>query len=401
MRNYDDKYPGYLLRWMERSGTDPVKAADAAIVAFVWVNQAITVLSGMGLEPVDSSDRDPRHIGSGLWHLDNCLQEVLLAALAPMLDGTGLDDALMILDEAVCQLAEDGLAAEEPLPDDVIASRFYEILRGRLRGGDDEMPELIGQIADMLEDAVDTEEAVFVGGLFDAVADATVAAIRHHLSVAGNGPDGLAAAAMPRIVKAIHAYDPEIEALLAGQYEGIAEELGETFRNWAGRLEEFRRKHLTLNGDGKLADAWPVEYEQPMIDAGHRHSLWYGGDVLSVRNGNHVFTLRANGDVIAEYQSDPEDKTAISVRDKSCHGVFYEKLHGAIGNDEELDELSHRDQSPCHAWLEILDNNWWEVFVTDADGNEVGSFVMDSEYYDEALEEMLAGMAGMLPGLED
>lgn len=131
-----------------------------------------------------------------------------------------------------------------------------------------------------------------------------------------------------------------------------------------------------------------VKYEQPMIDSDHRNSLWYGGDVLHVDHRGCTVTLRANGDVIAEYQSDPADKTLISVRDKSCHGVFYEKMRNAIPDDKELLRLSNADQSPGHAWLELVDNNWWEAFVV-RDGTEITSVVLDSENYDEALTEML------------
>lgn len=131
-----------------------------------------------------------------------------------------------------------------------------------------------------------------------------------------------------------------------------------------------------------------VKYEQPMLDNGHRNVLWYGGDVLSIERHGYVVTLRANGDVVAEYQSDPADKTVISVKDKSCHGVFHEKLKDAIEDDDELARLIHTDQSPDHAWLELINGNWWDAFVS-KDGLETGSVVLDSENYDEALTEML------------
>lgn len=132
-----------------------------------------------------------------------------------------------------------------------------------------------------------------------------------------------------------------------------------------------------------------VKYSQPMLDSGHRSSLWYGGDVLSLEHGGCVVTLRANGDVIAECKpsEDPESEL-ISVRDKSCHGIFYEKLHGKIRDDDHLRELAANEPDEHAAYLELADSNWWEAFV-DRGGVEVRSVVMDSENYDEALTEML------------
>lgn len=139
-----------------------------------------------------------------------------------------------------------------------------------------------------------------------------------------------------------------------------------------------------------------IRFEQPMIDGNHKNSMWYGGDVLSLEYKNHAITMRANGDVIAFYQSDPTDKTVIEVRDKSCHGIFYEKLHNAIEGDAELLALSERDESPCYAYLDITDNNWWEVFVTAPDGSQLGSTVLDSMDYDAAIDEILDDLENLV-----
>ncbi len=142
-----------------------------------------------------------------------------------------------------------------------------------------------------------------------------------------------------------------------------------------------------------------VKYTRPMIDSDHRNVLWYSGDVLHIERHGYVVTLRASGDVVAEYQSDPADKTMVSVKDRSCRGVFYEKLNSAIENDDELTHLIETDQSPEHAWLELTDSNWWEALVS-KDGLETGAAVLDSTNYDEALTEMLEdidSIIGMFP----
>ena len=146
---------------------------------------------------------------------------------------------------------------------------------------------------------------------------------------------------------------------------------------------------MSMTPEEKAKIRASIRYEQPMIDAGHKDSMWYGGDVLSFRYKNRVLTMRANGDVAAFYQSDPDGKACIDVKDKSCHGIFYEKLRAAIGNDAELRELSRRDPSPCHAYLDVTSNNWWELFIDDTDGHPVACYVLDSPDYDAALEEIL------------
>lgn len=134
-----------------------------------------------------------------------------------------------------------------------------------------------------------------------------------------------------------------------------------------------------------------VKYEQPLIDRDHRHSLWYGGDVLSMKYKDAVIVLRANGDIIMQYF--PEQGESVAIMEKDCRGVFYERFSPFIPDDKALDGLiaAARDLDDDYGAvprLEVTDTNWWEAF-TYKNGIQTGSAVLASDYYDEALAELL------------
>lgn len=137
-----------------------------------------------------------------------------------------------------------------------------------------------------------------------------------------------------------------------------------------------------------------IDYEQPMIDSSHRSAIWYGGDVASLTTGGYTLTLSANGDVITDYTA--ANGVVTSVRDKSNHGVFHEKMRNIIPDDDAIiGLLSEPDDIKPN--LNGIDTNWWEVFIT-RDGEQIDSTVMDTDYYDEAVTEMLELTVQLLNG---
>lgn len=128
---------------------------------------------------------------------------------------------------------------------------------------------------------------------------------------------------------------------------------------------------------------------QPMIDKDHKNVLWYSGDVATIEHAHSTLTLRANGDVDLTYEYNP-NADPIRVRDRECQNVFFEKMKNYIPNDTILNALlqeNAEDPDKPHP-LHITDNNWWEVFI-DNDGEEQTSIVLNSDCYDDALDEMI------------
>lgn len=135
-----------------------------------------------------------------------------------------------------------------------------------------------------------------------------------------------------------------------------------------------------------------IRYLQPLIDSNHRDSIWYGGDVLSLTFEGFTITLRANGDVIADLCKD--DTTSVFVKDKNCHGIFYEKMKDYIPSDDALHEYIANDTEKP-PFLTLTDTNWWEIFI-DFNNHEIRSIVLDSTNYDEAITEILDSLPSFI-----
>lgn len=127
-----------------------------------------------------------------------------------------------------------------------------------------------------------------------------------------------------------------------------------------------------------------AEILKQMHDQEHRDSMWYGGTVAMLEVGPYKFELVANGDVEAELWED--DETFLGeVKDTENLGAFYGVMRSHIQSDKELQSLQHR----MIGGLIVNYNNWWEIFVF-CNGIQMESVVCDSEFYDEAIKEMIA-----------
>lgn len=132
-----------------------------------------------------------------------------------------------------------------------------------------------------------------------------------------------------------------------------------------------------------------IHYEQPLLGSNRRHSLWYGGDVLVIPYRGWRTTLRAAGDVDLIVQ-DRQTGQHYEVKDRSCHGIFGEKFFSTVLNDDDILRMLEHDESPHNRFrlLENTDTNWWEAFV-EKDGILVRTAELSSEFYDEAITEIL------------
>jgi hypothetical protein len=127
-----------------------------------------------------------------------------------------------------------------------------------------------------------------------------------------------------------------------------------------------------------------IEILKPMRPEGLKNSMWYGGTVALLEVGPYKFELVANGDVEAELWEDDETFLA-EVKDTENLGAFYGVMRSHIQSDEALQSLQHR----MIGGLIVNYNNWWEIFVS-CNGIQMESVACDTEFYDEAIEEMIA-----------
>ena len=142
-----------------------------------------------------------------------------------------------------------------------------------------------------------------------------------------------------------------------------------------------------------------------------RHVLWYGGQLAVAQYKGYKITLNATGDVYAFLSSannkGEEDGYDIydEVKDKYNNGQFYEIMSAYIHDDNELNALCANSktialpvENPLSETVKtknyeliINNNNWWEIMAITPDRthHDLG-LVCESDYWDEAVEEMLS-----------
>ena len=121
------------------------------------------------------------------------------------------------------------------------------------------------------------------------------------------------------------------------------------------------------------------------IDNDHRSHYWYGGECARIEYKGYVALIKAIGDVYAEYAPNGEYET--HVKDKNNNGCFYSIMGYYFKNDNELYEALNNGD------LIVDNNNWWECFIVDPQGNWHDlMWALDADYIDEAIEEVSANL---------
>jgi len=138
---------------------------------------------------------------------------------------------------------------------------------------------------------------------------------------------------------------------------------------------------------------YEVTYLQPMIDKDHRDPLWYGGRLVEVKYKGYTFILGAYGDVRATLLL--EGGGDIYVKDKYNAGRFYDEMHNFIKSDFELADFENKGK------LTIDNNNWFEILIDGPDGKQHDlGWLCDSFDYEDAVDELLAGMDEVISDIE-
>ena len=129
-------------------------------------------------------------------------------------------------------------------------------------------------------------------------------------------------------------------------------------------------------------------------------SLWYGGEIASIYYKGWRFDIEACGDVYAYLfrKGDPDDQL-LYVKDKNNAGRLGEELQQYIKTDKALYAAINGKHSKYE--LELGDNNWYECFVTDPQGEFHDlMWALDSDDALESVAEVIAGMDEVIADAE-
>lgn len=143
---------------------------------------------------------------------------------------------------------------------------------------------------------------------------------------------------------------------------------------------------------------YPIEISLfDFIDMEHQNSLWYGGEVATVKYGEYRFYLWANGDVRATLLDEHND-ILDEVKDKNNMGEFYGIMRQFIPNDEAL-SVHLRDLS-----LVLENNNWWEIFMDAPNGGMIDlgdAAVANSDKLLEVINEIIENIPQYIKWAEE
>lgn len=130
------------------------------------------------------------------------------------------------------------------------------------------------------------------------------------------------------------------------------------------------------------------------IDNDHQSHYWYGGECARIKHNGYTAIIEANGDIYAEYA--PNGEYVTHVKDKNNSGYFYNEMNYYLKNDKGLHKAIENGD------LIIDDNNWWECFIIDRQGNFHDlMWVLDADTMAEAIEEVKVGLDEMIKYIEE
>ena len=132
-------------------------------------------------------------------------------------------------------------------------------------------------------------------------------------------------------------------------------------------LPKFQRTALKKYLDKENHDGnFTIQFNDK-ISLKRMDSYWYGGNVADVIYNGYTFHIEAIGDVCASLLSNHDDRQLCYVKDKNNAGVFRCEMQQYFRTDKVLDKLLRGEHHSYY--LSIENNNWWECFLTDPQGN--------------------------------
>jgi hypothetical protein len=132
-------------------------------------------------------------------------------------------------------------------------------------------------------------------------------------------------------------------------------------------LSLFHKKALEKNLNKCYAGSG-IEIEfNGEISLKRMSSFWYGGNMVSITYKGYDFHIDACGEIRASLFAKPNDKEVCECNDRSSAGLFKQNMAPYFRSDKVLNESLNGGHHLY--WLAIDNNNWWECFVTDPNGN--------------------------------
>lgn len=128
-------------------------------------------------------------------------------------------------------------------------------------------------------------------------------------------------------------------------------------------------------------------------------SYWYGGNVADVIYKGYTFHVETAGDVRVCLFSKNGGEIHY-VKDTNNAGVFKHEMFPYFRSDKVLNQAAGNEHSKYE--LTVSNNNYWECFVTDPQGNFHDlMWVLDAGNVFEAVEETLENLSGIIKYIEE
>ena len=177
--------------------------------------------------------------------------------------------------------------------------------------------------------------------------------------------------------------------------------LGITGRGLSSRQRSFLRHKIESSLKGHAPIEVPIAVKVlEDLRKNQYSSLWYGGEIASVCYKGWRFDIEACGDVCAYlYRKVNSDDQILYVKDKNNAGRLGEELQQYIKTDKALYAAINGKHSKYE--LELGNNNWYECFVTDPQGEFYDlMWALDSDDALESIAEVIAGMDEVIADVE-
>lgn len=147
-------------------------------------------------------------------------------------------------------------------------------------------------------------------------------------------------------------------------------------------LERLQRYAKAANAELEIHDN---------LTEDRRSSLWYGGDIATVRytsgpNKGLAMRLDAIGDVYATLYGKDEELVA-EVRDKNNAGGFSKEFGAFLESDKDIRNAEDEER------LFVDNNNWYEISFIDRGGNWHDlEWVCESDDWEDAIRDTIDGI---------
>ena len=127
------------------------------------------------------------------------------------------------------------------------------------------------------------------------------------------------------------------------------------------------------------------------IDDKHQNHSWYGGDVGTITTEDgYKLVISASGDVIMDGIINGND---FYVKDKNNAGWLYNEI-GSILDDDKLEDLiSSNYEDDKNNYIDISNNNWFEINLITPDGRFIDLAYMDNVLDDDYLLDCFSNIS--------